>query len=165
MAVTYEAISTQTLGTSAATVTFTSISQDYTDLLFVGSLQTLSSGAYLRGTYNGDAGNNYSQTTLYGNGTSASSSRNTNSPVNYFAQIGNTSSTSFTIYSINFTNYSNTTTHKTILTRCGHADFEMEAVVGLWRSTAAINAITFSLNFSSFAVGSTFSLYGIKASA
>jgi hypothetical protein len=38
-----------------------------------------------------------------------------------------------------------------------------EAVVGLWRNTAAITDIQLFAAASTFAIGSTFTLYGIKA--
>ena len=61
-------------------------------------------------------------------------------------------------------NYSNTTTFKTILMRANNAALGVDAIVGLWRSTAAINEIkVFPTGGANFETGSTFSLYGIKA--
>ena len=61
-------------------------------------------------------------------------------------------------------NYSNTTTYKTWLSRSNiPADF-VGALVGLWRSTSAITTIQFlTTTADTFAIGTTFTLYGIKA--
>lgn len=66
---------------------------------------------------------------------------------------------------MNFQNYSNTTTFKTMIGRNGAAAFDVEASVQLWRSTSAINTLQLfagqgGINFTS---GSTFTLYGITA--
>jgi hypothetical protein len=62
---------------------------------------------------------------------------------------------------MNFFNYSNTTTYKTVLTRAGRNNQATEAFVGLWRNTAAITSI--SLTSQTYTTDSTFTLYGIKA--
>jgi len=60
-------------------------------------------------------------------------------------------------------NYSNTTTNKTVIGRHNGASGPV-ASVGLWRNTAAINSIRISNSSAvNFTIGSTFSLYGIKA--
>jgi hypothetical protein len=71
---------------------------------------------------------------------------------------------SFVIQIVNFQNYSNSTTNKTVLARNSAPDDAVEALVGLWRNTAAITSIQFSNNAgANFATGSTFTLYGIAA--
>ena len=63
-------------------------------------------------------------------------------------------------------NYSNTTTYKTILSRTNAAANGVDATVGLWRSTSAITSIEIGKNSGmsgTFQIGSTFTLYGIKA--
>jgi hypothetical protein len=47
--------------------------------------------------------------------------------------------------------------------RGGQAGSGTQELVGLWRNTAAINAIKFYSAGSNFSIGSTFTLYGIKA--
>jgi hypothetical protein len=59
-------------------------------------------------------------------------------------------------------NYANTSTYKTVLTRSNKYD-RVGAIVGLWRSTAAINSITLTAYSNTYAIGSTFTLYGIAA--
>jgi hypothetical protein len=68
--------------------------------------------------------------------------------------------------------YSNSTTYKTWLSRANRASSALDyqgtdAVVGLWRSTAAITSITVKNRRGgvdyNFASGSNFKLYGIQA--
>jgi hypothetical protein len=161
---TFEAIATQTLGTAAATVTFSSIPSTYTDLVLISSPQNnASESLYFK--INGDTGSSYSTTVLTGNGTTATSARQASNTTGILAgapAIG-LSSTVYGTSIVHIMNYANTTTFKTALSRWALASAETNATVGLWRSTAAINSITFLVIAGTFSVGSTFSLYGIKA--
>jgi hypothetical protein len=81
---TYTPIATTTLGSAASSVTFSSIAGTYTDLRIVYStVSSADAGNYLR--FNSDSGSNYSNTTLFGNGSSAGSNRNTSSTGMYGA--------------------------------------------------------------------------------
>jgi hypothetical protein len=61
-------------------------------------------------------------------------------------------------------NYVNSTSNKTYLSRANNATFGTDAIVGLWRSSAAVTSLNLKNSDSnSFVVGSTFTLYGIKA--
>jgi hypothetical protein len=66
---------------------------------------------------------------------------------------------------LQFMNYSNATTYKTVLSRSNvAASASVSANVGLWRNTAAITSIKLYVYPSyNFVAGSTFTLYGIKA--
>jgi hypothetical protein len=163
MPVTYIPIATQTLGSAAASVTFSSISGAYTDLVLVavqGNNQNTDYDVYIR--FNSDSGSNYSRTNLSGNGTSATSARTSN---NTEIRIGpSLNNTVTSMVTLNVMNYSNTTTNKTSLLRSGHASGYTIAEVALWRNTAAITSIDLTLQGGfSFVAGSTFSLYGILA--
>ena len=167
MAITYEPISTQTLGSAAASVTFSSISGTYTDLVLIMSAFGSVGGADIRVQVNSDTASNYSLTRLVGY-TTAFSNRSSNAT---YWQITNSvgigsSSSEPTADVIQFMNYSNTTTNKTILVRHNQPQsslMETAAQVGLYRSTSAITSITFSLSSGNYSTGSTFTLYGIKA--
>jgi len=168
MASTYEAIATNTLGSAAASVTFSSISGAYTDLVLIISGQSTSGGNSdgLAIRVNSDTGANYSATLLRGDGTSAISSRNSNDTfyrIAFYGQTGSAVLSSFSTTILNFQNYSNATTYKTLLARANVAADGTAAVVGLWRNTAAITSITLVGYSGNLATGSTFSLYGIKA--
>ena len=112
--------------------------------------------------YNGDTGTNYSRTLLTGSGTTAESDRESTVSriiIDYYA-FPNTSPGNRII---NIQNYSNATTYKTAIMRANYAGGGTDAIVGLWRSTAAINSVKITHNAAQFAAGSTFTLYGIAA--
>ena len=156
---TYTPIATQTLGSAAASVTFSSISGSYTDLIIVVS-GTQSADDTIGLQFNSDTGSNYSTTRLGGDGSSASSTRWTNITSAYALLQFTTQNISV----INIQNYSNSTTNKTVLSRSSNAGNFLAAWVSLWRNTAAITSIKLqSYNSgSNFAAGSTFTLYGVK---
>jgi hypothetical protein len=163
MTATYEAIATETLGSAQASVTFNSFS-GYTDLFLTTSTSTTSSANSGRVDVivNSDTGSNYSFTRLYGDGSSASSYRRSNQTA--FAELTNSTSGNFFPMQLQFMNYANTTTNKTVLQNAFvSASFRREVGVGLWRNTAAITSITLTAFGTTFVTGSTFSLYGIKA--
>jgi hypothetical protein len=166
---TYESIATTTLGSNQNTVTFSSISGTYTDLVAVLSARSVSGAATdgLALRVNSDSSALYSTTFLRGDGGSASSGRNTGDTYYRFlndvvAGSGSASGT-FGATILNFQNYSNTTTFKTIISRGNLAVSGTQAVVGLYRSTNAITSISFIGYGGDFVTGSTFSLYGIKS--
>lgn len=161
MAFTYTPISTQTLGSATSSVTFSSIPSTYTDLVLIFTA-TKDSGTVVNPYFrvNGDTGNNYSYTRVYGDGTTAGSDKGTNASV---ILLGELATSPIGTTRVNFMNYSNTTTYKTTLTRSDNTSYNTNAIVGLWRSTSAINSITALTLSGSFATGSIFTLYGIQA--
>lgn len=163
---TYESIATNTLASATGTVTFSSIPSTYTDLV-VMIAGANAGGSRVRYRFNSDTGSNYSRTSLTGNGSSASSYRNSNDTVADLNVIGGATALTapYTIIT-NFLNYSNTTTYKTLITRFGTNDGSAPAVeetVNLWRSTSAISQIDITALGGNFVIGTTFNLYGIKA--
>jgi hypothetical protein len=165
MPATYESIATYTVTGSALDgptgLTFTSIPSIYTDLQIVQNVTT-TAPAIMLVQINGDTTNNYSVTSLTGSGSSAASDRSSNAGA-MSTRVAHTTTTIGTFIS-NFMNYSNTTTNKTVLFRSNNTAFGTEATVGLYRSTSAITSIRLFLDRSeNYSVGSTFTLYGIKA--
>lgn len=160
---TYTAIATQTLGSAAASVTFSSIPSTYTDLVLVCNLVSTSASANITATVNGDTGSNYSQTYLSGDGSSANSARNSNIASMNFVWTGASLNNTVGNAIMQFMNYSNTTTNKTVLTRYNVAAGETTTTANLWRNTAAISTIALATTSNTWATGSTFSLYGILA--
>lgn len=158
---TYEPIQTYTLGSDSATVVFNSIPQTYTDLVLVIQASTTHSdqGARTYIQFNSST-SLYSDTWIEGNGSSASSSRDTSDTYLAFAVAGN-SSTSFGTYILNIQNYANTSTFKTTISRSSSATANaLRSYVGLWRSTNAITSFTLRAD-GNYRSGSTFTLYGI----
>lgn len=165
---TYTLISSSTLNTTTATVTFSSIPSTYTDLfLVVNPLSTNNRDVILR--FNGDTGSNYSITFMsgFGGGSPSSSTGRTTNQGFMYADYYGPSNLTQSIRQINIMDYANTTTHKTALMRSSnpatYPSGGVDILVGLWRSTAAINTVAVSLSADSFLTGSVFKLYGIEA--
>ncbi len=161
---TYEPIATQTVGTAIQTVTFSSIPQTYTDIVVASSIQ-VSGNVNVWMRFNSDTGSNYSYTTLEGNGSSATSGRSTNDSKIQLDSVAYPpfSGSSFAPNLVHIMNYSNTTTYKTALLRANNGAVGVSLFAGLWRSTAAISTISFVAGAVNFAVGTTFTLYGVKS--
>lgn len=157
---TYVALATNTLSSAAASVTFSSISGAYTDLVLVVVGGNVSGGGNCRIEINGDTGSNYSSTRILGTGSAASSAREASATS---IQTGDVTGTDRLANIVNLMNYANTTTYKTVLSRSNSNSY-VSAYVGLWRSTAAIASIIYSVGGGgSFVSGTTFTLYGIAA--
>lgn len=164
---TYTPIATTTLGSGVTSYTFSSIPSTYTDLILVSNASSTNASYGLRVRFNGDTGSNYSSTRMMGNGSSATSARE--SSVTGIIINGNGyggSNDLSTISILQVMNYSNTTTYKTALLRESYAAGATTALVGLWRATpAAITSLTIyneggAINITS---GATLTLYGIAA--
>lgn len=157
---TYVPIQAITPSSNVSSVEFAGIPQIYTDLMIVCEARSNTNSNEFAIRFNSDSGTNYSSTIMYGNGTNALSTRNSNTTNLGFGGSG----TSYP-FIIQVLSYSNSTTNKTVLSRStGNISsvFSVRANVGLWRNTSAINSI--SLLFadgSSIVSGSTFTLYGI----
>ena len=169
---TYTPIATATLGSATASYTFSSISGAYTDLVLIinGYGDGSDGNSIVCRVGNGtiDTGNNYSTTRLHGSGSAVGSGRASDAPFMRLANFSgmSTSSANPTLLIANFMNYSNTSTYKTILNRINQVNGSypgVEALVNSWRSTSAINTIEVYPYSSSFATGTTLTLYGITA--
>lgn len=158
MTATYDCIATTTLGSAQSSITFSSISGAYTDLILICHVKYTANPSYAGIRFNGDSAGNYSNTLLRGNGSSATSSRNSNAG----QIVGGSYTTGFTVDRFNIMNYSNSTTNKTVLRRGDQSD-ETGAAVGLWRNTNAITSVSYIIDTGNLDTGSTFALYGVKA--
>lgn len=163
MALTYDSIATTTLGSATNIVEFSSITSSFTDLLLVIDTESASSTGNYVWRVNDDSNTSYSYSSLTGQGGGGNSesakSTNTNSPLlNYWGYLATTRGNVLA----HFLNYSNTTTFKQVISRSNNSGNGVALNIGLWRSTAAINKI-YIAGSTNFAVGSVFTLYGIKA--
>jgi len=165
MAATYTPIASITLGADAASVTFSSIPQTYTDLVLISntrSTRASNAGDSGRIRFNSDSGTNYSTTVLQGDGSVAESTRFTNATFAYMRVPAATATANVFSPSIwNIINYANTTTNKTTITRAQSVSESVELDINLWRNTAAITTIDISVSNGNLVSGSTFNLYGI----
>jgi len=163
MPTTYEPIATTTLGSAAASITFSSIAGTYTDLRLVFVCTNVSGGDQVKITFNGVTGTSYSSLYMYGDGTTAGSGSATNQPeIN--AAVGGTSTTIPTMYTADIFSYTGSTNKTCLVT--GSEDKNgsglVSRTVGLWRNTAAITSITIAKSGGTYAIGTTATLYGIK---
>lgn len=168
MATTYTPIATTTLTSTAGIITFSSIPQTYTDLVLIQSAR-VSSAYDITAIRVNSVTSNYGGTYMEANGSSATSGRGS---AEIALRAGYVPGTSYAgewsaeIY--NFMNYSNTTTNKTVLSRTNFVGssvgFNVQAKVSSIPTTSAITQITTQpVNGAVWAIGSTFTLYGIKA--
>lgn len=161
MPATYEKIATTTLGSASATITFSSISSAYTDLVlvFVGSG---ASGGRYRLRFNGDTATNYSSTIISGDGTTAGSTRYTS--LDGIESGYNIGTTNRTFISCDIFSYAGSTNKIALLTYSNdqNGSGQTQRTVGLWRNTAAITSVGLDIiGGINFTTGTTATLYGI----
>ena len=157
------------LNASAASVTFSSIPQTgYTDLKIVMSARDSSSaGANYNGysftIYPNGLSTNITQKSLFGNGGGASSYSDTQmyKVIDMSADTANTFS-NVEIYVPNYTSSNYKSFSIDGVAEANATNSAMRLAAGLWSSTAAITSLQFNA-YSTFTVGSTFSLYGLAA--
>lgn len=161
--VTYEPIATTTLGSSTATISFSSISGSYTDLRLVFTGAVLFSNSDLRIRFNSDTTTSYSQTNLIANGTTASSDRQTSQSSLILSNALLTTTT--TMMTLDIFSYAGST-NKTLLiktTPSGAGFGVRRSTAGTWRNTSAITSISLEsiTSVAEFDTGATVTLYGI----
>lgn len=165
MAKTYEPIASASFSSGTGTsVDFQSIPATYTDLIVVFNMRSNNSyNMYVR--FNNDSGSNYSTTQVGGSGSAASSSRWSGDTLMRLNSTSYSTSSAFAYGITHVMSYSNTSVNKTAITASGAAGLGVERMVGLWRSTSAIDRITLLLGSTGVGqfVEGTISLYGIKA--
>jgi len=160
-----ELIETVELASSASSITFSSIPQDYDDLVITISGRTLkpTTTDYIDITFNG-VNTNLSGVALWGNGSTTQSFSETiysgempgadqtaNTFGNAQAYISNYSSSANKSFSVDAVSENN-------------ASSGILSIMGkLWSDTSAITSITVGSRFNDMVSGSTFSLYGITA--
>ena len=164
MPATYEPIATTTLGSTASSITFSSIAATYTDLRVIFVVQNSVSNT-LNFRLNNDSGTNYSYTQFGGDGSSVYSASSTSqSQIQIGYGSGMPTSPNWGLYTFNVFSYAGST-FKTVLTEMSvdkSGSGETNRNVGLWRSTSAVTRIDLLANAGSFQIGTTATLYGIK---
>jgi len=160
MTATYDCIAATTLGSDSASVTFSSISGAFTDLILVMNILPLSTNDNLGIKFNSTNGP-YGLIQVTGGGASPASNRGSNLSS---ITAGAIYDSAVTTHVFHIMNYSNTTTNKTMLYRYGNSSYTIVAGVIIWRDNSAITSISIAVNGgSNLSANSTFSLYGIKA--
>lgn len=155
---TYIALANTTLGSTATSVTFSSIPNTYRDLVLVvaGSTTTEVFDPLVL-QFNNDQNMNYWHWIMTGDGTSGSVGGGN---INYavVGAMGNSQTNSI----VNIMNYSATDRNKMVLGRGNHAGSRVRAGAAVWQNTSAITSIRVRTDANlTFASGSSFALYGI----
>ena len=173
MATTYTLISSNTLSSSASSVTFSSIPSTYTDLVLkVSARGDGVSALYLMAQFNSTT-TGYSNTNLYGDGASAYSSSNTITNAVFAGSLDGASQTASTFINTEIYVPSYTVSQNKPVNAFGALETNSASSAGarwlgtyanLWSNTAAINTILVKPNSGNFVSGSSFYLYGVKNS-
>ena len=153
---TYDLIASNVLGSSAASVTFSSISASYRDLVLVVQARPSGSNTNFSLRFNSDSGANYSWITAEWNDVSGVVSLDSNGSTELAA--GRCQNNSLSI--INILDYS-ASKNKAVLIRNNNPSFVVQALSGRWASNSAVNSIEIFPFANSFAANSTFYLYGV----
>jgi hypothetical protein len=175
MPATYTLISSNVLTSSAASVTFSAIPATYTDLVLRISarLDSAQAADSMRIIINDDTNANYSITYLQGNGSAASSSRESGAGSGgrrilapYIPAATSTSNTfgSHEIYIPNYTSTSSRPVSQFGVQETNATAALLAASANLYRGTSAISKLEiFDIGGSNFVSGSSFYLYGISS--
>lgn len=168
----FELISSQVLSSTAANVVFSSIPSNYKHLqLRVVSKVTTGTGGLsgLGIQFNSDTASNYNNHYLAGTGASVISGALTNFSYAYCGySTDNTTSGNYSGFISDILDYSSTSKYKTIQTFNGIVETStnnsyVQIFSSGWRSNSAITSIkVYDDGSKSFAIGSRFSLYGVK---
>ena len=164
MANTLIPIQTYTLTSTASSVTFSNIPQNYTDLKVVISARGDSaSSTTILTTFNGSS-SNMSFRYLWGNGSTTGSGNSSSNSIAYLNASTSTTST-----------FGNVEMHIPNYTSSNYKSFSIDGVTennatatysgifaNLWSQTAAVTSVGFVPDAGNFAIGSTFTLYGVS---
>lgn len=156
--------------TTGGSANFANIPQTFQDLYVVSALRGVNANTieFFFSNLNSSSAAIYSYTSLQGDGATASSSRNNQGNTAFFLGVGsggNSTTNVFASFQMWILNYTSTSAFKTVLYRLAadqNGSGESRVGVGLFSSTAAVNAVNV-FGGNGTAGGSTHNLYGIRA--
>jgi hypothetical protein len=154
----YTALANVTLGSSAASVTFSSISQSYRDLVLVMN-GAISTTANIYWKANGDTASNYSYIQTLG----ISVGPNSNFENNVTTALAGSSYTETSLNITQWMDYSASDKHKVSIGRANSMTSEVGMTASRWANTAAITSLAVTPSAGTFNSGCTFALYGVSA--
>lgn len=157
----YTPLGTITLASASSSVTFSSIPQNYGDLIL--KFKQFNSGDPVRAvvTFNGDTSSNYFLVYLDSPNTSGVNSARTNMSLAYYN--GGSDSNRPNASTLQIFDYSATDRYKTALLFGGNSNDRTSAYGERWNNTAAINNLTVAIDQGNdFLAGTTISLYGVE---
>lgn len=157
-------IQSQTLSTSAASVTFSGIPQTFSHLkLIINSVTSVTSAAApIELTINGDSGAHYFYNVITNSFGTNPTAVSTSSAA--FAVMGDAgdNNASAAGNEITIMGYSGSTFGKAMTGVCSSTTLGVYTTAGLWTQTAPVTSVTLTLGSGTFTAGSTFSLYGMQ---
>lgn len=158
---TYTPLANVTLGSNASSITFSSISQSYKDLIMIGQVKHDAGSSPIYGRVNSTTGI-YNGILMYGDGTTGSSTYA--NATNFQPTGGNNfmGASTDANFKMDFLDYSTTDKHKSMIFRGDRVDYATFASTSRFATTSAISSIYLFCN-SQFVAGSTFALYGVSA--
>jgi hypothetical protein len=159
---TYTPLATVTLGSAAASVTFSSIPATYRDLVLVQRVLQNTTG--VRQGIIRPNNDSFNASLVFMDGSGSATASGTGSILTtFFMASGPAANTPITAIT-QIMDYSATDKHKTILNRSGSSFDPVSAYASRWASTSAITSLVYLPNQGgNFSAGSTFDLYGIVA--
>lgn len=164
----FEAIASTTLGSAAATITFSSIPSTYEHLqLRIYSQLDNAALRSMRLRFNNDSGaSSYRWHTLNGNNTTVTASGSVATSEIQFASVNrNTQSYSGILIDIfDYASPNKNTTVKSIFGNDSNGVGYIGINGGVWLNTSQVNRIDFITSANSYDTGSVIALYGLKSS-
>lgn len=169
MAITYTLIASNTLIANSATVIFSGIPNTYNDLLLRWTARNDSTQRVVYVTFNGVGGTSYSNTLLYSDGATATSTQITSTAYSFVTAGMSPTTTISTFGSAELYLPTYNSTNKKPVTIFGFSEANNStayatSTASLVNITSAITSITLTSGTGQFVTDSTFWLYGIKNS-
>lgn len=154
---TYIPIANTTLGSTASSVTFSSLTQIYRDIVLVINSLPDTGDWSIRLQFNGDTGTNYPFQQMYANGSITFANKDTLNGI-----LGNMNSGGqWGRSTYHILDYSTINKDKCVLVTGGQAAVATRTVSSRWINTAAITSIKVLTDGNSFTSGTTMALYGV----
>jgi len=149
---------------SVASILFSSIPQTYTDLVVKVSTRDTGASQHMFFDLNGTAPTGFSNTLLFGDGSSTYSQRRTDGLLTFTNETSSSTANTFNSMDFYIPNYTSSNYKQIILdsvTEQNGSGAYSNLMAILWRNTAAINSIGLGAAGTAFAQYSKFSLYGV----
>lgn len=156
----FEQIATTVVSGTSTSITFSSIPQGYKHLQIRTTYRS-ASGTYIMLRFNSDSATSYSRHDMFANGSSLGASAQANS--NMIA-VSTAADSNFGAAVVDILDYTSTAKNKTVRSFTGALGGfnQIRLQSGAWRNTSAVTSISLVTQNDAFAIGSRFSLYGIK---
>jgi len=164
LAFTFSKLAETTLGSSATTITFSNIPQNYTDLVLKTSFRSTTTNVWVQLAFNGLT-TNMSVRLLQGDGSTATSGSYSSALYNILTNGSGTTASTFASSDLYLPNYtsSNNKSYSIDTVDENNATLANSALEArLWANTTAINQITLTAQAGALAQYSTATLYGVR---